>query len=60
MSKVVVKQGETLDAALKRFKRQVQRDGIILECRKREYYVKPGVARRLKHENALKARRRKK
>lgn len=46
-----------LTAALKTFKRKVNRDGVLQECRKREYYVKPGVAKRLKHENALKERR---
>ena len=46
-----------LTAALRTFKRKVNRDGILQECRKREYYVKPGVAKRLKHEAALKEKR---
>ena len=49
-----------LEQALRTFKRRVNRDGILLEVRKREYYVKPGVKRRLKHEAALKAKRIKK
>lgn len=48
---------KSVEAALRSFKRRVNKDGIIQEVRKREYYVKPGVKRRLKHENALKARR---
>ena len=60
MARVVKKQDETVDALLKRFKRQVQRDNILIEIRKREYYLKPGIRRRVKHENALKARRKKK
>lgn len=60
MARVVKKQDETVDALLRRFKRQVQRDNILMEVRKREYYVRPGIKRRLKHENALKARRKKK
>lgn len=60
MTQVVVKPNESIDQALKRFKRKVQNDGIMLEIRKREYYVKPGIKRRLKHENALKARNKKK
>lgn len=59
MSKIIVKENETLDDALRRFKRQVSRNGTLAEARKREYYVKPGVARRLKSEEARKANRRK-
>lgn len=56
MSRVVVRENEQLDDALRRFKRQVSRNGTLLEVRKREYYVKPGVAARLKREAARKAR----
>ena len=45
MAKVVVKDNEALDDALRRFKRQVSRNGTLMEARKREYYVKPGVKR---------------
>ena len=48
---------QSIEAALKTFKRKVNREGIIQEVRKREFYLKPGVKRRLKHENALKAKR---
>ena len=57
MAKVVVKENEALDDALRRFKRQVSRNGTLLEARKREYYVKPGIRRKLKSEAARKARR---
>ena len=57
MSKVVVKENEQLDDALRRFKRQVSRNGTLLEVRKREYYIKPGLTRKLKSEAARKARR---
>ena len=57
MAKVIVKENEQLDDALRRFKRQVSRNGTLVEARKREYYVKPGVKRRLKSESARKARR---
>ena len=50
MSKVVVKENEQLDDALRRFKRQVSRNGTLLEVRKREYYIKPGLKRKLKQE----------
>lgn len=48
---------QDVEAAMKIFKRRVTREGVLQECRKREYYVKPGVKRRLKHENALKEKR---
>ena len=57
MPKVVLKENEQLDDALRRFKRQVSRTGTLAEARKREYYVKPGVKKKLKSEAASKARR---
>ncbi|NLW29659.1 MAG: 30S ribosomal protein S21 [Erysipelothrix sp.] len=60
MSKVVVKENEALDDALRRFKRQVSRNGTLAEARKREYYVKPGVKKKLKSEAARKAARKNK
>lgn len=52
MSKVVVREGETLDEALRRFKRQVNKAGTIQECRKREFYLKKNLKRKIKSENA--------
>ena len=54
MSQVRVKENESLDSALRRFKRQTCRDGIIQEVRKREHYEKPSVARKKKSEAARK------
>lgn len=54
MSKVVLRDGETLDEALRRFKRQVNKAGTIQECRKREFYLKKGLKRKVKSENARK------
>ncbi len=54
MSKVVVREGETLDEALRRFKRQVNKAGTIQECRKRECFLKKNLKRKLKSENARK------
>ncbi len=48
MSKIVVKESESLEDALKRFKRDVSRSGTLQEARKREYYVKPSVNKKLK------------
>jgi len=57
MPKVILKENEVLDDALRRFKRKVSRNGTLAEARKREYYVKPGVKRKLKSEAARKAKR---
>ena len=59
MPRVVLKENEVLDDALRRFKRQVSRNGTLAEARKREFYVKPGVRRKLKSEAAQKAGRKK-
>ena len=54
VSQVKVKENESLHSALRRFKRQTSRDGIIQEVRKREHYEKPSVARKKKSEAARK------
>ena len=54
MAEVKVKEGESLDSALRRFKRQTARDGTLTELRKREHYEKPSVKRKKKSEAARK------
>ena len=54
MAEVKVKEGESLDSALRRFKRQYARSGTVRELRKREYYEKPSVRRKKKSEAARK------
>ena len=54
MSKVVIRDGETLDDALRRFKRQVNKAGTIQECRRRECFLKKNLKRKLESENARK------
>ena len=49
-----LKEGETLDSALRRFKRQCARSGVLAELRKREHYEKPSVKRKKKSEAARK------
>ena len=49
-----VKSNESLESALRRFKRQTARDGILAEARKREHYEKPSVKRKKKAEAARK------
>ena len=54
MAEVRVKDNETLDSALRRFKRQCARSGGLAELRKREHYEKPSVKRKKKSEAARK------
>ena len=54
MSEVRVKDNESLDSALRRFKRQCAKSGVMSEIRKREHYEKPSVKRKKKSEAARK------
>lgn len=57
LSEIRVKENETLDSALRRFKRLTQRSGVLAEVRKREHYEKPSVKRKKKSEAARKRKR---
>lgn len=57
MSEVKVGKNESLDSALKRFKRTCQRSGIMKDIRKHEHYEKPSVKRKKKAEAARKKRK---
>lgn len=58
VSEVRVKENESLDSALKRFKRQCAKAGVLAEVRKREHYEKPSVRRKKKSEAARKRKHR--
>jgi small subunit ribosomal protein S21 len=51
--------GESIESALRRFKRQVQQEGIIKEVKKHSFYMKPGEKKRLKSALAQKLKRKK-
>ena len=54
MSEVRIRENESLESALRRFKRQCARAGVLAEVRKREHYEKPSVKRKKKAEAARK------
>ena len=54
MSEVHVKENESLDSALRRWKKSCARSGVLAEVRKREHYEKPSVKRKKKSEAARK------
>ena len=56
-SEIKVRKDESLDSALRRFKRSCQKSGVLAECRKREHYEKTSVKRKKKSEAARKNNR---
>ncbi|PWL82026.1 MAG: 30S ribosomal protein S21 [Clostridia bacterium] len=54
MAEVRVRENETLDSALRRWKKSCARSGVLAEVRKREHYEKPSVKRKKKSEAARK------
>ncbi len=58
MSEIKVGENESLDSALKRFKRQCARSGVLSEYRKREHYEKPSIKRKKKSEAARRKKNR--
>ena len=59
MAEVYVQEGETLESALRRFKRKVQQEDIIKEIKRHSFYLKPGEKRRTKEALARKRNRKK-
>lgn len=57
MAEVIVQDGESLESALRRFKRKVQQEDIIKDVKKHSYYLKPGEKKRLKQALARKRSR---
>ena len=57
MSEVKIEDGESLESALKRFKKKVQKAGILTEVRRREHYEKPSVKKKRKSAQAKRKRR---
>ena len=59
MAEVIVQDGETLENALRRFKRKVQQEDIITEIKRHSFYLKPGEKKRVKEALARKRNRKK-
>lgn len=54
MSSIIVREDESFESALRRFKKQLEKAGVLSEMRRREHYEKPSVRRKKK---ALAARK---
>ena len=59
LAEIRLQEGESLENALRRFKRKVQTEDIIKEVKRHSYYLKPGEKRRLKQALARKRARKK-
>ena len=59
LAEVRLQEGESLENALRRFKRKVQTEDIIKEVKRHSYYLKPGEKLRLKQALARKRARKK-
>ena len=59
LAEVRLQEGESLENALRRFKRKVQQEDIIKEVKRHSYYLKPGEKKRLKQALARKRNRKK-
>jgi small subunit ribosomal protein S21 len=52
---ITIQENENIDKALKRFKKKYERSGVLKEYKKRTFFVKPSIEKRM---DAIKARRR--
>jgi small subunit ribosomal protein S21 len=59
LAEVRLQEGESLENALRRFKRKVQQEDIIKEVKRHSFYLKPGEKRRVKAALARKRNRKK-
>lgn len=59
MAEVRIQDGESIENALRRFKRKVQQEDIIKEVKKHSFYLKPGERKRIKQVMARKRSRKK-
>jgi small subunit ribosomal protein S21 len=59
LAEIRLQDGESLENALRRFKRKVQQEDIVKEVKKHSFYLKPGERMRLKQALARKRNRKK-
>ena len=59
MAEIRIQEGESLENALRRFKRKVQQEDIIKEVKRHSFYLKPGEKKRTKEALARKRSRKK-
>ncbi len=50
---IIIQENENIDRAIRRFKKKYERSGILKEVKKRAYFTKPSVKRRMKKIKAV-------
>ena len=58
MIKVAIQEGESIDKILKRFKKKYEKAGVLKEFRKRQFFVKPSIKKRVKQAKAIRRNKR--
>lgn len=58
MFKVVIQEGESIDKALKRFKKKYEKSGILKEFRRRMFFTKPSIEKKMDLERAIRKNKR--
>jgi small subunit ribosomal protein S21 len=56
--KVIIQDSESLDKALKRFKKKYEKAGILKEFRRRQFFVKPSVDKKMNKERSIRKTKR--
>jgi small subunit ribosomal protein S21 len=56
--KVVIQEGESIDKALKRFKKKYEKSGILKEFRRRMFFTKPSIEKKMDLERAIRKNKR--
>ena len=54
MAMIIVKDGERIDSALRRFRKAVDKSGVVADLRKGEYFEKPSIKKKRKKASASK------
>ncbi|MFH2204839.1 MAG: 30S ribosomal protein S21 [Elusimicrobiota bacterium] len=55
---VKIRDGESIEEALRRFKRECERNGILKEIKRREHFIAPSIRRKLRQQELLRKLRR--
>ncbi len=53
MIEVILKEGEQIEHALRRFKKKWERAGVLRELRRKSFYIKPSVVRRVEKDKTM-------
>jgi len=59
VSEIQLREGDSVERALKQFRRKLQKEGLFKELRRRRHYLKPSAARTLKASAARRRKRKK-